>query len=88
MTRTYKVIVCEDLREIDSGIHYARSKEEVLNEYPFAIEFYEKYSKDSFSTKYTDGESEFDVYKRVKGIADKIKKIKEYGNLLSLHMEQ
>ena len=57
MSGTYEVIVCECLCEIDVGIHYSRSKEEVLKEYPTAIEFYENYAKDPFCTKYTDGES-------------------------------
>ena len=84
MSGSYEIIECVSLREIDSGIHYARNKEEVLELYPKADKFYEEYENSPLSTSYIDGEDEYSVYLRTIEVYDKIKSLeetKQYDNL-------
>ena len=79
-----EIVEIEDLREIDSGVHYARTKNEVLSMYPDSIKVYESKKIDPLGTKYLYGESELDVKNRVKSIALEIKKVSkrnEYDNI-------
>lgn len=81
----YDLRVCEELREINSGVHYARTKEELLNMYPEAKKVLDSLKKDPLGTTYLGGESQYDVRDRVKNISLKIKKISnssEYNNIL------
>lgn len=84
MNNQYDIEVVEDIHEIYSGIHYAKTKEEVLEEYPDAIKFYEDYEKDSFNTKYINGESKYDVKDRVKDFSKRLIELSnkdEYDNI-------
>ncbi len=79
------VEVCDELREINSGVHYGKTKEETLTMYPEASLVYEGLKKDFFGTRYLQGESQLDVKERTKEIALRIKKISEsnqYSNIL------
>jgi broad specificity phosphatase PhoE len=81
----YDLRVCEELREINSGVHYARTKEELLNMYPEAKKVLDSLKKDPLGTTYLGGESQYYVRDRVKNISLKIKKISnssEYNNIL------
>ena len=72
MHEKYDIEIVDDIHEIYSDIHYAKTKEELLTEYPDAIKFYEKFAKDPFNTKYIGGESKYDVRDRVKNISQEI----------------
>ena len=81
----YESKVCDDLAEINSGVHYARTKEELLNLYPEAEEVLNKLHEDPLGTVYLNGESQYNVRDRVKNIALEIKKISEsneYENII------
>lgn len=72
MTGDYEIRVCEDLHENDSGVHYAKTKEEVLEFYPEAEEFYQKIEDNPYETRYLGGECEYDVRARVKKVSERI----------------
>jgi broad specificity phosphatase PhoE len=79
------VEVCDELREINSGVHYGKTKEEMLEMYPESSLVYEGLKNDFFGTKYLHGESQLDVKERVKTIANRIKEISDsnkYSNIL------
>lgn len=81
----YDSKVCDELKEINSGVHYARTKEELLALYPEVKEVLDGLHKDRFGTKYLNGESQYDVRDRVKNISLEIKKIREskkYNNII------
>jgi len=81
----YEIKVCDELKEINSGVHYGKTKEEMLEMYPESSLVYEGLKNDFFGTKYLQGESQLDVKERVKGIANRIKEISEsnkYSNIL------
>lgn len=81
----YESKVCDDLAEINSGVHYARTKEELLNLYPDAEEVLNKLHEDPLGTVYLNGESQYNVRDRVKNIGLEIKKISEsneYENII------
>lgn len=84
MNGDYEIRVCEDLHENQSGVHYAKTKEEVLEYYPEAEEFYKKIGENPFETRYLGGESGYDVRDRVKMISEEIVSISqsnEYDNI-------
>lgn len=84
MNGSYKIVIDEDLREIYSGIHYAKTKEELIEECPEAINFYDEFIKDPINTKYIGGESKMDVKNRTVDISKRIKSIcenNEYDNI-------
>ena len=68
----YDVRICNDIHEIESGIHYARSKEEVLEVCKEAEKFYKDFDKDPYTTKFIGGESYADVKKRTENIVKEI----------------
>ena len=72
MQGKYDIEVVDDIHEIYSDIHYAKTKDELLSEYPDAMKFYEEFAKDPFNTKYIGGESKYDVRDRVKNISQEI----------------
>ncbi|MBQ6284932.1 MAG: histidine phosphatase family protein [Bacilli bacterium] len=81
----YDLKICKELKEIGSGVHYARTKEELLSMYPEASKILDDLKIDPLGTKYLYGESQYDVRDRVRTIALKIKKISEsnkYDNIL------
>ncbi len=79
MDGVYDIRICEDLHENQSGVHYAKTKDEVLELYPEAEEFYSRIKENSLETRYFGGESEYDVRDRVKEISDKIVSISQSG---------
>lgn len=84
MDKEYEIITCEELREINSGIHYAKTIDEVLESNKSAKEFYKNFEIDKINTRYIDGENEIDVRKRVENITKKILNINtthEYDNI-------
>ena len=81
----YKIIINNDLREIDSGVHYARTVNELLKEYPEAKEVLDKLNDDPDNTRYLNGESQIDVKNRLQNISKEIKNISEsnkYANII------
>ena len=81
----YDIEEVNELHEIYSDIHYAKTKTELLNEHPEASKFFEDFKKDPYNTKYIGGESKNDVNNRVKNISQKIKGLSEnnkYENIL------
>lgn len=72
MHNEYDIEIVEDLHEIYSDIHYAKTRDELLNEHPEASKFYEDFKIDPYNTKYIGGESKFDVRDRVKEISKRI----------------
>lgn len=73
MDKDYTIKICDELFEKKSGIHYARTKEELLKIDSKSInEFYNNMEKDPFNTRYIDGESEYDVRERTKDISKSI----------------
>lgn len=80
----YDIEVVDDLHEIYSNIHYAKTKDELLKEYPLESQFYIDMDNDPYNTKYIGGESKFDVRDRVEGIAKRIIELSnkdEYDNI-------
>ena len=69
MNGNYEIIVCDDLHEINVGVHYAKMKDEVLEEYPEAIEYYQQMKNNPFKATPIGGESFHDVIDRVKDIS-------------------
>lgn len=81
----YDLKVSDDLREIDSGVHYAKTIEELLAMYPDAKEVLDRLNVDPDNTRYLKGESQIDVKNRLKDIALEIKSISEsnkYDNII------
>jgi broad specificity phosphatase PhoE len=81
----YDLRICNELKEINSGVHYARTKEELIKLYPEAQEVLNALHDDPLGVRYLNGESQYDVRDRVKNIALEIKKISdssEYKNIL------
>lgn len=82
MNGEYEIVVIDELREINSGACYAKTKEEIIEENENAIDFYEKFEKDPLGTPFIDGESEYDVRNRVLDISSKIVDLSEiYDNI-------
>ncbi len=84
MHEEYDIEIVEDLHEIYSDIHYAKTKEELISEHPEVIKFYIDFEKDPYNTKYIGGESKFEVRDRVKDISSKIIKLSDsniYDNI-------
>lgn len=85
MDGDYDIRICEDLHENQSGVHYAKTKEEVLELYPEAEEFYLHIDEYPYETRYLGGESGYDVRNRVKKISEEIISISQsdsYDNIL------
>lgn len=84
MHGNYKVEVKDELHEINSGVHFARTKDEVLELYPeTGKDFYLLKKIFPNSTHYLYGESEKDVKFRVYNISNYImEKSTEYDNVL------
>ena len=81
----YEIVVRDELREINSGVHYATTKKRLWELYPEVKEIDKKFLTDPLNTKYLNGESQNDVKNRVKDIALEIKKISEentYSNII------
>lgn len=72
MNGEYDVMVVDDLREIDAGACYAKTRDEVIEENEDALEFYKSFESNPFATPYIGGESEYDVRDRVVDISSKI----------------
>lgn len=84
MKGDYDIEVCDDIHEISAGIHYARTKSEVLELSKNAEKFYKEFEKNPYETKYIGGESYYDVRDRVKNISNKILSISKsniYDNI-------
>ena len=84
MTGEYEIKACEDLHENHSGVHYAKTKEEMLEFYPEAEEFYQRIEEYPLETHYLGGECEYDVRDRVKNISEEIIDISQsndYNNI-------
>ncbi len=81
----YKIMVRDELREISSGFHYAKTKEELVLEHPEAKDVLNNIKIDPLNTRYLNGESQIDVRNRTKDVAMEIKNISdsgEYDNIL------
>ncbi len=81
----YEIEICDDLRENNSGVFYAKTKDEILSLYEEAEDYYREFELDSFNTPYIGGESQYDVRKRTKDISFRIKELSEnslYDNIL------
>ena len=81
----YEIKVENDLHEINSGVHYAKTVDELFSMYDGINKVLENLEKDPYNTRYLDGESQFDVKNRVEKIAKKIKDIKAsniYDNII------
>ena len=84
MDGVYDIRICDDLHENHSGVHYAKTKEEVLEYYPEAEDFYKRVEENPFDVRYLGGESGYDVRDRVKNISEEIVSISEsdiYDNI-------
>ena len=82
MNGEYKIMIVDDLREINAGACYAKTRDEIIEENEDALEFFEKIKKNPLSTPYIDGESWYDVRDRVLDISSKIVKYSEiYDNV-------
>ena len=79
----YKVEVRDELHEINLGVHFARTKEEILELYPVSgKDFYMAKHFFSNATCYIDGESQRKVKYRVYNISNYImEKSLEYDNV-------
>lgn len=80
MEGDYSVVVCDELHENDSGVHYAKTEDEVLAMYPEASEFYLNIEMYPFETPYLGGESDYDVRDRVENISQFILEKSEQGD--------
>ena len=81
----YDIEINNDIKEISSGVHYARTKQELLNLYPEASKVYEGLNVDPLGTRYLYGESQEDVKKRVKDFSLKLlelSKSNKYDNII------
>lgn len=75
------VIIDERIREIDSGVHYARVKEDVKRDFPESREFFEALeSGNADSVPYCGGESQKDVRDRVLSFAMDVLNICDSGD--------
>lgn len=77
MCGDYVIEEWDELRENNTGIHYARTKDEILELYPEASSFYENIQNNPYTTSFLEGESEYDVRDRVQDISKKIKDISD-----------
>ncbi len=85
VSNNVEIRIMDDLHEIDSGIHYARTKEEVLEVCPKARLFYLLKKIGSWDLPYIEGESEHDVGQRVQKVGLMLKKMGDedlYDNIL------
>lgn len=71
----YDLEECEELVEINSGVHYAKTEEELISMYPDAKNVLYNLKIDKLNTKYLNGESQNDVKERLKDISIRIKNI-------------
>lgn len=78
MNGDYEISTSYDLRENNTGIHYAKGMDEVIEEYPEALKVYEKLKTDPYTTRYIGGECGYDVRDRTKDISLKIKEASKY----------
>lgn len=81
MKGDYEIKVVNELKEFNSGICYAKTKEEVLQLYPESKKFYEDLEKDFYNTVYPNGESRNELKARAKKIALRIKNL-DYDYIL------
>ena len=82
MNGEFDVMIVDDLKEINSGVCYAKTREEIIEEDDGALGFFEEFDNDPFNTPYLGGESFYDVMNRVSGISLKIKELSdEYDNI-------
>ena len=86
MNKDLDVIIDERIREIDSGVHYARPKEDVKRDFPETGGFFKALeSGKADSVPYYGGESQKDVRNRVYGFAMNVLNIcdsDDYDNIL------
>lgn len=75
MDGDYEIRVSDELKEFNSGVHYAHTIDEVLRMYPKSKKYFEDAEKDFYNAVYTGGESRNQVKARVKNIALEIKNI-------------
>ena len=73
MDKKYEIETRNDIYEIDAGVFYARTIDEVLKDYPEYSKNIEELKKDKYGTKYGNGESQYDVRDRVKDFSMMIK---------------
>lgn len=82
MNGEYEVLVIDELREINTGACYAKTKDEIIEENENALDFYKKIENNPLGTPYIDGESEYDVRDRLFDISSKIIILSEkYDNI-------
>ncbi|MBR3229300.1 MAG: histidine phosphatase family protein [Bacilli bacterium] len=82
MNGEYEIKVIDDLKEINTGVCYAKTRDEVIEENDGALEFFDNLEKSPLSTSYIGGESEYDVRDRVIDISSKILEFsKIYDNI-------
>lgn len=79
MNGDYLIQEWEDLHENVTGVHYARTEDEVLELFPEAVSFYNNIKDNPYTTSFIGGESEYDVRDRVKNISRKIEYISNSG---------
>lgn len=81
----YEIRISSELKEFNSGVHYAHTIDEVKKMYPESKKYFDDAEKDFYNAVYTGGESRNQVKERVKNIAFEIKKIastSEYDYIL------
>jgi broad specificity phosphatase PhoE len=81
----YQIITIDELAENNNGIHYAKTKDEIIKMYPESIDYYKSYEIDPLNTPYIEGESLMDVRMRVMDVAYNIERISDsnlYDNIL------
>ena len=71
----YEIEVIDELKEFNSGVHYAHTIDEVLRMHPESKKYFEDAKKDLDNAVYTDGESRNQVKARVKNIALEIQRL-------------
>lgn len=71
----YEIKIVNDLKEFNSGVHYAHTVDEVLRMYPESKKYFEDAEKNLESAVYTDGESRCQVKDRVKNVALEIQRL-------------
>ena len=82
MNGEYEIMVIDDLREINTGVCYAKTRGEVIEENEDALNFFEEMEKNPYETSYIGGESGYDVRDRVFDISSKIVDLSEiYDNV-------
>ena len=75
----YEIETNDELKEFNSGVHYAHTVDEVLRMYPESKKYFEEAEKDLDNAVYTGGESRNQVKARVKNIALEIQKLSLSG---------